>query len=330
MYNNKSILVTGGTGSFANAFIENVLKKYKKIKRLVIFSRDEYKQFLMAEKFSSKKYPFLRYYLGDVRDKDRVRSALEDIDYVIHTAALKQVPKAEYDPIEYVKTNIIGSQNIIECSIEQNVKKVIALSTDKAAAPINLYGATKLCSDKLFISANNIVGKRNLSFSIVRYGNVAGSRGSVIPYFKSLKDQKNLPITDVNMTRFWITLDKAVEMVHWTLKNSIGGEIFVPKIPSFRITDLAKAIDPKSKNKIVGIRPGEKIHEDLISKSDSISTYDFGKYYCILPGPEKYRIIKYKKNINIKKIDNDFNYNCGSNTEFLNIKELEKLVDQLD
>jgi UDP-N-acetylglucosamine 4,6-dehydratase/5-epimerase len=330
MYNNKSILVTGGTGSFANAFIENVLKKYKKIKRLVIFSRDEYKQFLMAEKFSSKKYPFLRYYLGDVRDKDRVRSALEDIDYVIHTAALKQVPKAEYDPIEYVKTNIIGSQNIIECSIEQNVKKVIALSTDKAAAPINLYGATKLCSDKLFISANNIVGKRNLSFSIVRYGNVAGSRGSVIPYFKSLKDQKNLPITDVNMTRFWITLDKAVEMVHWTLKNSIGGEIFVPKIPSFRITDLAKAIDPKSKNKIVGIRPGEKIHEDLISKSDSISTYDFGKYYCILPGPEKYRIKKYNKTINIKKIDNDFNYNSGSNTEFLNIKELEKLVDQLD
>jgi UDP-N-acetylglucosamine 4,6-dehydratase (inverting) len=295
MFYNKSILITGGTGSFGYAFVHALLKKYKKIKRLVIFSRDEFKQFEMEKKFSTINYPFLRFFLGDVRDINRLKRALEGIDIVIHAAALKQVPKAEYNPDEFIKTNILGAQNLIEACFANNVQKVIALSTDKAAAPINLYGATKLCSDKLFLAANNIKGKKNISFSIVRYGNVAGSRGSIVPFFRSISPLKEFPITNVNMTRFWITLEESVKMVFWTLENSIGGEIFVPKISSFKIIDLAKAINPNAKIKIIGIRPGEKIHEDLITDNDSPYTYDLGHYYAIIQN------IKEQKEYYLKK-----------------------------
>ena len=258
MFNKKSILITGGTGSFGKEWVRHLLKKYKKIKRLVIFSRDELKQFEMEQEFSVKKYPCMRYFIGDIRDRERLTMALRDIDYVIHAAALKQVPTAEYNPIETIKTNIIGAQNLIEACLENKVEKVVALSTDKASSPINLYGATKLCSDKLFIAANNIKGKKKISFSIVRYGNVMGSRGSVIPSFIKSKKTGSLTITDKRMTRFNLTLLNSVEMVEWSFKNSIGGEIFVPKIPSYKILDLAKAICPNCKIKTVGIRTGEK------------------------------------------------------------------------
>ena len=323
MLDNKSILITGGTGSFGVSFVETILKKFKKIKRLVIYSRDEYKQFIMEEKFPSDKYPFIRYFLGDVRDLSRLNRALEGIDTVIHAAALKQLPKAEYNPDEFIKTNIIGAQNLIEACLLKNVGKVIALSTDKAAAPINLYGATKLCSDKLFIAANNIRGSSKTIFSIVRYGNVAGSRGSIIPFFKAISGKNNFPITDEKMTRFWITLKESIEMVLWALQHSKGAEIFVPKIPSFKILDLAKAINPKAKIKIIGIRQGEKIHEDLITLSDSVSTYDFGKYYAILNNYSEINIKNYNLK-NIKKVSDNFFYNSGSNSDYLNISDLQK------
>jgi UDP-N-acetylglucosamine 4,6-dehydratase (inverting) len=323
MLDNKSILITGGTGSFGVSFVETILKKFKKIKRLVIYSRDEYKQFIMEEKFPSYKYPFIRFFLGDVRDLSRLNRALEGIDTVIHAAALKQLPKAEYNPDEFIKTNIIGAQNLIEACLLKNVGKVIALSTDKAAAPINLYGATKLCSDKLFIAANNIRGSSKTIFSIVRYGNVAGSRGSIIPFFKSISSQNNFPITDEKMTRFWITLEESIEMVLWALQYSKGAEIFVPKLPSFKIVDLAKAINPKAKIKIIGIRQGEKIHEDLITLSDSISTYDFGKYYAILNNYSEINIKNYNLK-NIKRVSDNFFYNSGSNSDYLNISDLQK------
>ena len=323
MLDNKSILITGGTGSFGVSFVETILKNFKKIKRLVIFSRDEYKQFMMEEKFSPEKYPFIRFFLGDIRDLSRLNRALEGIDTVIHAAALKQLLKAEYNPDEFIKTNIIGAQNLIEACLSKNVDRVIALSTDKAAAPINLYGATKLCSDKLFIAANNIRGSSKTTFSIVRYGNVAGSRGSVIPFFKSISNQNNFPITDERMSRFWITLKESIEMVLWALQYSKGGEIFVPKIPSFKIIDLVKAINPKAKIKIVGIRQGEKIHEDLITLSDSISTYDFGKYYAILNYYSQSIIKKYTLK-NIKKVPPSFYYNSGSNPDYLDVNQLKE------
>ena len=264
--NNKSILLTGGTGSFGKNFLKNVVKKFNGIKRLVIFSRDEFKQFELQKEFNMDKYPFLRYFVGDVRDKQRLKLALKEIEIVIHAAALKQVPTAEYNPFEYINTNIIGAENLIQASLESNVKKVIALSTDKAAAPINLYGATKLCSDKLFIAANNIKGKQDIIFSVVRYGNVMSSRGSIVPYFKELSKKQNfLPITDLRMTRFNILIDDAVDFVIKCLKISKGGEIFVPKIPSYKITDLARAIKNNCKFKIIGKRPGEKIHEEMIT-----------------------------------------------------------------
>jgi UDP-N-acetylglucosamine 4,6-dehydratase len=325
MFNNKSILITGGTGSFGKAFLKNTLKKYKNIKRLVIFSRDEFKQFELSEEFPEKKFPFLRYYLGDVRDKDRLHRALNGIDYVIHAAALKQVPKAEEDPDEFIKTNIIGAQNLIQSSIERKVKKVVALSTDKAASPINLYGATKLCSDKLFIAANNIRGKRKIDFSIVRYGNVAGSRGSVIPFFRDIAHKNLFPITHKDMTRFWITLDQSISMVEWSFKNNRGGEIVVPKIKSFKVLDLAKAINPKAKIKIIGIRPGEKIHEDLITNSDSLNTYEYRDYYIIYPPGCSKKLI----NMNYKKVKTDFSYNSGKNL-FMTIPELKKSFLKID
>ena len=328
MLDNKSILITGGTGSFGVSVVESILKNFKKIKRLVIYSRDEYKQYIMEERFSPDKYPFIRFFLGDIRDLNRLSRALDGIDTVIHAAALKQLPKAEYNPDEFIKTNIIGAQNLIEACLSKNIDKVIALSTDKAAAPINLYGATKLCSDKLFIAANNIRGRSKTTFSVVRYGNVAGSRGSVIPFFKSISNQNNFPITNERMTRFWITLKESIEMVLWVIKYSKGGEIFVPKIPSFKIIDLATAINPKAKIKIIGIRQGEKIHEDLITLSDSISTYDFGKYYVILNYYSELIIKNYSLK-NIKKVPDSFCYNSGSNPDYLDVNQLKERLSNI-
>jgi len=322
---NKTILVTGGTGSFGQLFVKKILNNFKDIKKIIVFSRDELKQFEMAERMPIKKYPKIRYFIGDLRDKDRVYRALDDVNVVVHAAALKQVPAAEYNPFEYVKTNIIGAQNLIEASLDKKVENLVALSTDKAVSPINLYGATKLASDKLFLAANNIIGNRKIKFSVARYGNVMGSRGSVIPLF--IKNKKNgaIPITDKRMTRFNMSINDAVEMVLWCLKNNKGGEIFVPKIPSYRIMDLAKAIAPNCKYKIIGTRPGEKIDEQLITSSESNRTYDLGKYYAILGIYEKklenfYSIKKYKK------VKRNFSYNSGNNSKFLTTKELEKII----
>ena len=323
MLKNKSILITGGTGSFGRKFVDTILKK-NIVKKLVIFSRDELKQYEMAQEYKGEKYKNLRFFLGDVRDKDRIKFALEEIDYVVHAAALKQVPTAEYNPFEFIQTNIMGANNLIQSCLSKNVKKVIALSTDKAAAPINLYGATKLCSDKLFISANNIKGNRDISFSVVRYGNVMMSRGSVIPYFLNNKNKKYLNITDPRMTRFNITLQEGVDFVLYCLMNSIGGEIFVPKIPSYKITDLAMAVSSKSKQKIIGIRQGEKIHEEMITKSDSINTIENKKFFIVLP--TKINQEKYLKKFNAKKVKNEFSYNSLENKEKLSIKDLKKLL----
>ncbi len=324
MLNNKSILITGGTGSLGQALTSRILKKYKKIKKLIILSRDEFKQFTMQQTFSDKKYKCMRYFLGDVRDLDRLNQAFKGVDYVIHAAALKQVPSAEYNPSEYIKTNVFGAQNVISASINQNIKKVVALSTDKACSPINLYGASKLCSDKLFISSNNYSGKNGTSFSVVRYGNVFASRGSVIPYFLELNKQKKpITITDNQMTRFNISIDEGVDAVLWSLKNLIGSEILVPKIKSFKIIDLAYSINPKSKIKIIGIRPGEKIHEELISKADGELSIDIGKYYLILPNKGFFK--KYK---NYKELRKNFLYRSDLNKQFLSRRELKKLVEK--
>ncbi len=326
MKKNQSILITGGTGSFGKAFVSKLVTSGIKIKRLVIFSRDELKQSEMSQIYSKKKYPFIRYFLGDVRDQKRLITAMQKIDIVIHAAALKQVPATEYNPFEAVKTNIIGAQNIIEAAILSGVSNVVALSTDKAAAPINLYGATKLCSDKLFISANNIIGKRNLKFSVVRYGNVFGSRGSVVPFFIKKKKEGILPITDPNMTRFNISLKDGVNLVLWALKNSIGGEIFVPKLPSYRILDMAAAIGPKCKKKIVGIRPGEKIHEEMITINDGQNTLELKDLYVILPSLEKKYISYYKKKFGASKVKKDFIYRSNKSEKFLSISELKKIL----
>lgn len=332
----KRVLITGGTGSFGNAFIKTLMDNNKDLERVVIFSRDELKQWEMRQRFPENKYPKLRFFLGDIRDRYRIKRALERIDTVIHAAALKQVPIAEYNPIEFVRTNVLGAENLINACLDTNVKKVVALSTDKAAAPINLYGASKLCSDKLFIAANNIKGSREITFSMVRYGNVLGSRGSVVPFFLKQAKTKLLTITDPRMTRFNITLNEGVEMVNWVLKNAIGGELFVPKIPSYRITDLANAIGPNCKKEYVGIRSGEKIHEEMITTSDSLNSYDLGKYYCVLPPTsnakgcelinssimEKY----HKKEIYPKKVKEGFSYNSGNNDNFLKIEEIRRLI----
>ena len=320
----KSFLITGGTGSFGKAFVKHLIRTNKNIKRLVIFSRDEWKQSEMAKEYPSHKFPFLRFFLGDVRDYERLKRAVKDVEVIIHAAALKQVPAAEYNPIEFIKTNIIGAQNIIEASVEQNIKKVVALSTDKAAAPINLYGATKLCSDKLFIAANNYSG-RNI-FSICRYGNVMGTRGSVIPLFLQQKKDGMITITDKKMTRFNITLNESIDLVLYAIKNSLGSEIFVPKIPSYRIMDLVKAIDNKCKIKMTGRRPGEKIHEEMITVDDSYNTIENAKYYIILPSLNDVKIKKYLKFYKAKKIDNVFSYNSESNKKFLKIEEIKKLI----
>ena len=285
MLDGKSVLVTGGTGSFGKAFVATVLERYPDVRRLVVYSRDELKQFEMAQKFPDDRFPAMRYFIGDIRDEDRLRRALEDMDVVVHAAALKQVPAAEYNPFECIKTNVLGAQNLIEACLDTGVKTVVALSTDKAAAPINLYGATKLCSDKLFVAANNIRGSRDIRFSVVRYGNVMGSRGSVIPFFLQRRASGTLPITDPAMTRFNITLQKGVDMVLWSIEHAVGGEILVPKIPSYRVVEMASAVGPDCIQQVVGIRPGEKIHEEMITASDSPNTVDLGGYYAILPTP---------------------------------------------
>lgn len=328
MMKNKSILITGGTGSFGKAFVRTVLNRHPEVERLVVFSRDELKQFEMSQEFPEDQYPAIRYFIGDVRDVSRLQRAMEGIDTVIHAAALKQVPAAEYNPFECIKTNVLGAQNVIEAALDCGVSRVVALSTDKAAAPINLYGATKLCSDKLFTAANNIKGNRNLRFSVVRYGNVMGSRGSVIPYFISKQSTGVLPITDPEMTRFNISLDEGVEMVLWALENAQGGEIFVPKIPSYRITDVAKAIGPECDYPVVGIRPGEKIHEEMITSSDSANTVDLGKYYAILPSAGDHTVETYCQLFGGKRVPVGFSYDSGNNPDFLNVEELRMLIAQ--
>jgi UDP-N-acetylglucosamine 4,6-dehydratase/5-epimerase len=326
MLSNQSILITGGTGSFGKAFVQTILKKYPLIKRVVIFSRDELKQYEMQQMFSGPENQRLRYFIGDVRDKSRLYRALEGIDVVIHAAALKQVPAAEYNPFECIKTNILGAQNLIEACLDTDVRNVVALSTDKAAAPINLYGATKLCSDKLFVAANNIKGKRDIRFSVVRYGNVMGSRGSVVPFFLKKRSSGTLPITDANMTRFNISLDEGIEMVLWAIANGWGGEVFVPKISSYRVTDLAQAIGPECEHPIVGIRPGEKIHEEMITASDSFNTVDLGKYYAILPVGAKFSKEEYCERMGATQVKQGFAYNSGDNPDFLTVEQLVKLV----
>ena len=320
------ILITGGTGSFGKAFIASVLQRFPDISRIVIYSRDELKQWELQQKYPEKEYPQLRFFLGDVRDQDRLRRALERVDTVVHAAALKQVPAAEYNPMEFVKTNVLGAENLIQACLDTGVQRLVALSTDKAAAPINLYGATKLCSDKLFIAANNIKGSRDLRFSVVRYGNVMGSRGSVIPFFLDKARSGVLPITDPAMTRFNISLSDGVEIVIWALEHALGGELLVPKIPSYRITDVAEAIGPNCEKPIIGIRPGEKIHEEMITTSDSVSTIDLGTYYAILPSDgsvqRNYRIA----GLSVKSVEPGFSYNSGSNSDFLSVDRLRDLI----
>ena len=322
MLNKKSILITGGTGSFGHKFVEMLLARYEPA-RIVVFSRDELKQYEMAKKFSA---PCMRYFLGDVRDLPRLRRAFEGIDVVVHAAALKQVPAAEYNPFEYIKTNVLGAQNVVEACLDSNVSRVVALSTDKAAAPINLYGATKLCSDKLFIAANNIRGDRDIRFSVVRYGNVMSSRGSVIPFFQENRKHGFFPITDPAMTRFNIAIEDGVEMALWSLENALGGEILVPKIPSYRITDVASAIDADCEQRIVGIRPGEKIHEEMITESDSSNTVDLGKYYAILPVTPAFTSEQYCSVMHGKPVKQGFAYNSGSNPDFLSVEQLRALI----
>lgn len=328
MLNNKSLLITGGTGSFGKAFVRTVLERYPEVRRLVIYSRDELKQFEMAQEFEPSEHRCLRYFIGDIRDPDRLKRAMEGIDIVIHAAALKQVPAAEYNPFEAIKTNVLGAQNVIECALDLGVSRVIALSTDKAAAPINLYGATKLCSDKLFTAANNIRGSRDIRFAVVRYGNVMGSRGSVIPFFLARRKTGVLPITDPRMTRFNISLQEGVDMVMWTIENADGGEVFVPKIPSYRITDVADAIGPECEKPIVGIRPGEKIHEEMITASDSYNTVDLGDYFAILPMSAQYNRKSYCENNGCHAVEPGFAYNSGSNESFLTIDRLRQLIQK--
>ena len=328
MLNNLSILITGGTGSFGKALTRTVLARFPDVRRLVIYSRDELKQFEMAQTFSLQKYPGMRFFIGDVRDEARLRRALEGIDVVVHAAALKQVPAAEYNPFECIKTNVLGAQNLIEACLDSQVNRVVALSTDKAAAPINLYGATKLCSDKLFVAANNIKGARDMRFSVVRYGNVMGSRGSVIPFFIERRGSGVLPITDPRMTRFNISLQEGVDMVLWTIEHALGGEVLVPKIPSYRITDVAEAIAPECRHETVGIRPGEKLHEEMITASDSFNTVARGQYYAILPSSASYSVDEYCQQFAAARVPAGFSYNSGENPDFLTVEQLRALIER--
>jgi UDP-N-acetylglucosamine 4,6-dehydratase/5-epimerase len=328
MLNNKSILITGGTGSLGKELTKTIFAKWPNVKKLVIYSRDEQKQFQMAQEFPENKYPAIRYFIGDVRDLERLKRAFNGIDYVIHAAAMKHVHIAEYNPDECVKTNIGGAENVIKASLTSNVSKVVALSTDKACAPINLYGATKLTSDKLFIAANNIKGTQDIKFSVVRYGNVMGSNGSVIPFFMGKKKDGILPITDTSMTRFNISLQDGVKMVLHALEYAWGGELFVPKIPSYKILDVAEAIGPECEHKVVGIRPGEKVHEQMITPSDSFTTYDLGEYYAILPQTTTWNLQEYINHFNAKLVPDGFEYSSDKNTDWETVQSLRSLIKE--
>ncbi|THD67722.1 UDP-N-acetylglucosamine 4,6-dehydratase (inverting) [Robertkochia marina] len=324
----KSLLITGGTGSLGKALTRHILTNNPEVRRLIIFSRDEQKQFQMAQEYPANEYPQIRFFIGDVRDKERLVRAFKGVDYVIHAAAMKHVPIAEYNPEECIKTNIGGAQNVVDAVLETEVERVVALSTDKACAPINLYGATKLTSDKLFVAANNIKGDRPVKFSVVRYGNVMGSNGSVIPFFIKKRNEGALPITDVNMTRFNISLQGGVDMVMHALEHAWGGELFVPKIPSYKILDVAEAIGPECEKPVVGIRPGEKVHEEMITPSDSFYTYDLGKYYAILPATHRWSLENFVKVFDAKKVPLGFSYNSGENTEWETVESLRTLIKE--
>lgn len=323
---NKSILITGGTGSFGKKFVEMVYARFPGVKRVVIYSRDELKQFEMAQHYPQAQYKSIRFFIGDVRDGDRLKRACEGVDVIVHAAALKQVPAAEYNPMECIKTNVFGAENVINAAMDNGVKRVVALSTDKAAAPINLYGATKLCSDKLFVAANNMRGSRDLRFSVVRYGNVIGSRGSVVPFFMEKRRDGILPITHPDMTRFNISLEDGVEMVFHALEHAWGGEIFVPKIPSYRITDVATAIGPDCEQKIVGVRPGEKLHEEMITETDALNTVETDKYYVITPSTPTWSITDYEQAFNGRPVAEGFKYNSGTNTDWLTVDQLREQI----
>ncbi len=327
MFKNKSLLITGGTGSFGQAFVKKILssKILKNVKKIVIYSRDELKQTNMLNKIDKSQLKKIRFYIGDIRDENRLSRALEGINIVIHAAALKHVPIAESNPFEFIKTNVIGAHNLVEACLNNGIENVIALSTDKAVSPINLYGATKLCSDKIFTSANLMRGSKKIKFSVVRYGNVFGSRGSVLPIFLEQMNSGSFTITHKDMTRFNITLSQAVDMVLWSLQNNIGGEIFVPKVPSFKVLDLAKATNKNCKLKFIGIRPGEKIYEELISKADSINTYNIGNYYSVVEQTQL-PVIEFYKRKKYKKVPLNFEYNSSNNSDFLNVNQLKKLI----
>lgn len=326
MLDNKSILITGGTGSFGRKATETILRRYKP-HRLIVFSRDEFKHFEMAQQFPESRYPCMRYFIGDVRDKDRLNRALSGVDYVFHAAALKQVPAAEYNPFEAVRTNVLGAENVISAAIDRGVKRVIALSTDKAASPINLYGATKLCSDKLFIAGNSYVGPDETRFSVVRYGNVVGSRGSVIPFFMKEREKGELPITDPRMTRFWITLEQGVNFVLESLERMVGGELFVPKLPSMNIMDLVKAIAPECRTKIIGMRPGEKLHEVMIPRDEARKTLEFDNHYIIQP---EFSFFERRfTNSNGVQVPDDFEFSSGTNKSWLTEKDLKEMIRKL-
>ncbi|HDY8066560.1 UDP-N-acetylglucosamine 4,6-dehydratase [Vibrio vulnificus] len=327
MLNHKTVLITGGTGSFGKQFIKTILNSYPDVKKIIIFSRDELKQFELKQQYPMKDYPQLRFFIGDVRDRNRMIQACEGVDVIIHAAAIKQVDTAEYNPTECIRTNVDGAENVINAALTCGVKNVVALSTDKACAPINLYGATKLASDKLFTAANNIKGSKDIRFSVVRYGNVMGSRGSVIPFFLNKRSEGVLPITHEEMTRFNISLQDGVNMVMYALENHLGGEIFVPKIPSYKILDIAEAIAPECETKVVGIRPGEKLHEEMITDTDSLNTIDLGKYYAILPSVSfTYTEQEYLEHHKAEKVPFGFKYNSGTNTEWESIESLRELI----
>ena len=332
MLNNKSVLITGGTGSFGKKFIQMILSKYPEVKKIIIYSRDELKQSEIKLNYPVSQYPQLRFFIGDVRDRERLIRACEGIDVIIHAAAIKQVDTAEYNPTECIRTNVDGAENVIHAALACGVSRIVALSTDKACAPINLYGATKLTSDKLFTAANNIKGSRDIKFSVVRYGNVMGSRGSVIPFFINKREEGILPITHSEMTRFNISLEEGVEMVFYAIEHALGGEIFVPKIPSYKILDIAKAIAPNCEIKDVGIRPGEKLHEEMITDTDSLNTIEFGKYYAILPSVSfTYKNDDYIKHHDAKPVPFGFKYNSGTNTEWESVESLrEKIIEFVD
>jgi UDP-N-acetylglucosamine 4,6-dehydratase len=325
MLQGKSILVTGGTGSFGKKFVETVLRDHNP-KKVIVFSRDELKQYEMSLDERFKDNEKLRYFIGDIRDGERMERACEGVDVIIHAAALKQVPAAEYNPMECIKTNVLGSQNVINAALNCGVSRVVALSTDKAAAPVNLYGATKLCSDKLFTAANNMIGKRDLKLSVVRYGNVMGSRGSVIPFFMSQRHKGMIPITHEAMTRFNILIEEGVAMVLYALEHAWGGEIFVPKIPSYNIMAVAEAVAPNCRHQIVGIRPGEKLHEEMVTESDAEKTIDCGKYYVILPSTINWSLEDYMNKFKAVKVPKNFRYNSGDNDQWVNVDEIRALI----